>query len=118
MARFQFQVDFDMNLSLIFLIFYNIKTYKYLKNKNFDVVEIAARLHHRAVVIHPFINGNGRWSRMLANIYLKQNSLSPTKWNEDLLAKENVHRGDYIRALKQADNGDYAPLIKLQGNLT
>ncbi len=88
------------------------------KNKNFDVVEIAARLHHRAVVIHPFINGNGRWSRMLANIYLKQNSLSPTKWNEDLLAKENVHRGDYIRALKQADNGDYAPLIKLQGNLT
>ncbi|CAC9450090.1 hypothetical protein, partial [uncultured Gammaproteobacteria bacterium] len=81
------------------------------KNKNFDVVEIAARLHHRAVVIHPFINGNGRWSRMLANIYLKQNSLTPTKWNEDLLAKENVHRGDYIRALKQADNGDYAPLI-------
>jgi fido (protein-threonine AMPylation protein) len=22
------------------------------------------------VVIHPFLNGNGRWSRMLANIYL------------------------------------------------
>jgi hypothetical protein len=42
---------------------------------------------------------------MLANIYLKQNELKPTKWNEDLLAQENIHRGDYIQALKQADNG-------------
>jgi hypothetical protein len=39
---------------------------------------------------------------MLANIYLKQNELKPTKWNEDWLAQENIHRGDYIKALKQA----------------
>jgi hypothetical protein len=45
-------------------------------------------------------------------------TISPhTKWNEDLLAQENIHRGDYIQALKQADNGDYELLIKLQGNL-
>jgi Fic-DOC domain mobile mystery protein B len=87
-------------------------------NKTFDTIEISARLHHRAVVIHPFLNGNGRWSRMLANIYLKQNGLSPTKWNENLLAKENTNRDEYIEALKSADGGDYAPLIKLQGNLT
>lgn len=86
-------------------------------NKSFDTIEIAARLHHRAVVIHPFLNGNGRWSRMLANIYLKQNGLEPTKWNENLLAKKNIHRGDYIQALKQADNGNYKPLIKMQGNM-
>jgi len=85
------------------------------KHKTFDVVEIAARLHHRAVQIHPFKNGNGRWSRMLANIYLKQNGLQPTKWNENLLSKENVHRDDYISALKKADNGDYGELIRLQG---
>ncbi|MDC9727629.1 MAG: mobile mystery protein B [Candidatus Thioglobus sp.] len=86
-------------------------------NKSFDTIEIAARLHHRAVAIHPFLNGNGRWSRMLANIYLKQNGLEPTKWNENLLAKKNIHRGDYIQALKQADNGNYKPLIKMQGNM-
>ncbi len=86
------------------------------KNKSFDVVEIASRLHHRAVQIHPFKNGNGRWSRMLANIYLKQNGLNPTKWNEDLLAKENPHRDDYIDSLKLADNGDYSKLIELQSN--
>jgi len=85
--------------------------------KSFDVVEIAARLHHRAVQIHPFKNGNGRWSRMLANIYLRQNGLQPTKWNENLLAKENPHRDDYIQALKKADNGSYEELIKLQGNV-
>jgi len=87
------------------------------QNKSFDVVEIAARLHHRAVQIHPFLNGNGRWSRMLANIYLKQNGLSPTRWNENLLSKENLHRDDYIKALKQADDGEYGDLIALQGNI-
>jgi len=86
------------------------------ENKTFDTIEIASRIHHRAVQIHPFINGNGRWSRMLANIYLKQNGLSPTKWNENLLSKENLHRDDYIKALKQADNGDYSALIEMQGN--
>ncbi len=86
------------------------------EHKSFSVVETAARLHHRAVQIHPFKNGNGRWSRMLANIYLKQNGLNPTKWNEDLLSKENPHRDDYIQALKLADNGDYSKLIELQSN--
>jgi len=86
------------------------------QNKSFDVIETASRIHHRAVQIHPFLNGNGRWSRMLANIYLKQNGLQPTKWNENLLSKENLHRDDYIKALKKADDGDYRDLIKLQAN--
>jgi len=95
-----------------------VDDFKYWEeNKSFDVIEIASRLHHRAVQIHPFKNGNGRWSRMLANIYLKQNGLQPTKWNEDLLAKENPHRDDYIEALKGADNGDYSKLIELQSNM-
>ena len=87
------------------------------QNKSFDIIEIASKIHHRAVQIHPFLNGNGRWSRMLANIYLKQNGLQPTKWNENLLSKENIHREKYINALKKADLGDYKELISLQGNL-
>ena len=83
------------------------------QNKTFDTIEIATRLHHRAVQIHPFKNGNGRWSRMLCNIYLKQNGLEPTKWNENLLSKENPHRDRYINALKKADNMDYSELIEL-----
>jgi len=48
--------------------------------KTYDIYETAARIHHRAVQIHPFKNGNGRWSRMLANIYLRQNGSMPVKW--------------------------------------
>ncbi|MAC84772.1 MAG: mobile mystery protein B [Arcobacter sp.] len=83
------------------------------KNKSFDVYEIATRIHHRAVQIHPFQNGNGRWSRMLANIYLRQKGLMPVMWQEDLLAQENPKRSDYIQALKKADNRYYTDLIEM-----
>ena len=83
------------------------------KNKTFDMYETATRIHHRAVQIHPFQNGNGRWSRMLANIYLRQNGSMPVKWQEDLLSSENPKRNEYIKALKMADNGDYKALIEM-----
>ena len=44
------------------------------------VLEQTARLHHRAVKIHPFLNGNGRWSRLLANIWLRLHGERPTEW--------------------------------------
>ncbi len=81
--------------------------------KTYDIYETAARIHHRAVQIHPFQNGNGRWSRMLANIYLRQNGSMPVKWQEDLLSKENTKRDEYIQALKNADSGNYAKLIAM-----
>jgi Fic-DOC domain mobile mystery protein B len=83
------------------------------KNKTFEVFECAARIHHRAVQIHPFKNGNGRWSRMLANIYLRAHNKMPVRWQEDLLAKENPKRSEYIKALKKADNGDYKDLVEM-----
>jgi len=82
-------------------------------NKTFDIYEIATRIHHRAVQIHPFKNGNGRWSRMLANIYLRQHGSMPVKWQEELLSKENPQRDKYIKALKSADDGDYSSLIAM-----
>ena len=86
------------------------------KHKTFDRYEIAARLHHRAVQIHPFLNGNGRWSRMLANIYLRQHGSMPVKWQEDLLSSENTQRDKYIQALKMADEGDFGALIEMHRN--
>ncbi|MCV6609117.1 MAG: Fic family protein [Campylobacterales bacterium] len=83
------------------------------KNKTFDVFEIATRIHHRAVQIHPFKNGNGRWSRMLANIYLRQQGKMPIRWQKDLLTKENPKRDEYIKALKKADQNDFENLINI-----
>lgn len=39
-------------------------------NGTFPPDEVAARFHHGLVFIHPFTNGNGRWSRLMADILL------------------------------------------------
>ena len=84
------------------------------EGSDMPVVEQAARLHHRAVSIHPFLNGNGRWARLLANIWLVQHDTPVTVWPEgDLGAQTSPIRGEYIGALKEADRGDMAHLIEL-----
>lgn len=78
-----------------------------------DLVEQATRLHHRAVRIHPFLNGNGRWSRMLANIWLKLNRSDIIVWPEKTIGTESVIRAEYIAAIQAADQGDDRPLLDL-----
>ena len=78
-----------------------------------DVIEQAAHLHHRAVQIHPFLNGNGRWSRLLANIWLKLHKLPPTEWPEGAIGATSVIRDVYLQAVRAADLGNYALLIDL-----
>lgn len=79
-----------------------------------DPVEQSARLHHRAVQIHPFKNGNGRWARLLANIWLKREGCPIIRWPEsDISEGVSGIRDTYLRAIRQADNGDYQPLITL-----
>lgn len=77
----------------------------------FKPIEIAARIHHRAVEIHPFKNGNGRWSRLLANIWLKQRGLGVIEWPS--IVGERPIRAEYIQAIRLADGLDYDPLIEM-----
>ncbi len=78
-----------------------------------DPVEQAARLHHRAVEVHPFVNGNGRWARMLTNIWLGLRSHPPVLWPENLIGETSPIRDEYIAALKIADRGEIEPLSRL-----
>ena len=78
-----------------------------------DVVEQAVHLHHRAVQIHPFLNGNGRWARLLANIWLRLHKMPLTEWPEDTIEATSKIREDYLAAIRTADSGDFAPLIEL-----
>lgn len=80
--------------------------------------EQAVRLHHRAVKIHPFLNGNGRWSRLLANIWLKLHGAAPIDWPEAVIGTSSVVRDEYIAAIKAADNHDFAPLKALHERFT
>ena len=43
-----------------------------MEKEQFHPVIIAAHLHDELVRIHPFIDGNGRTSRLLMNLYLLQ----------------------------------------------
>ncbi len=78
-----------------------------------ELIEQVVRLHHRAVWIHPFPNGNGRWSRMLSDIWLKQHGKALPIWPAEM-NRESPIRSDYIRAVKEADRGNFEPLLALQ----
>ena len=46
------------------------QTRYWTENDIFPPDEIAVRFHHTLVSIHPFPNGNGRWSRLMADILI------------------------------------------------
>jgi len=100
------QIDGMLQILLDDLAFWRDKT-------KMPIIEQAARLHHRSVLIHPFENGNGRWSRMLANIWLKQNGQPITAWPDQAINRSSVIREEYIKAIRTADVGDYKPLFTL-----
>ncbi len=83
------------------------------KAREMDIIEQATRLHHRAVVLHPFLSGNGRWSRLLANIFLKQAAGKITLWPEETVGSSSVIRDEYLAAVRGADKGNYEPLVAL-----
>ncbi|MFA6132871.1 MAG: mobile mystery protein B [Phycisphaerae bacterium] len=79
-----------------------------------ESLESAVRLHLRAVQIHPFTDGNGRWARLLSNIWLLQNKLHEVRWPDPLLRDTSSPiRKEYIDAIKSADNGDSNALVAL-----
>ncbi len=84
------------------------------QESDFRIMEQAAELHYRAVTIHPFENGNGRWARLLANIWLKQHGKSIINWPEaEMSSSESPVRQEYIATLKEADQHNPKPLVAL-----
>ena len=83
-----------------------------------DVLEQATYLHHRSVRIHPFVNGNGRWARMLANIWLRLHDSSVTRWPEEAIGAVSVIRSEYLSAIRSADDGNMTSLLNLHRRFT
>lgn len=89
------------------------------ENEGPEPIQQAAMLQHRAVYIHPFDGGNGRWSRLLANIWLARNGHPIIDWPEKVIVQHtSAIRSQYIRALKEADKGDYEPFFRLCAEYT
>lgn len=83
----------------------------WIDNRTFSPKEIAIRFHHRFVQIHPFPNGNGRISRLMADLLMKQFGLPVLDWGSGNLTEISELRKKYISALQDADNGDYSSLL-------
>jgi Fic-DOC domain mobile mystery protein B len=79
-------------------------------HNTFDRIETAVRIHHRIVQVHPYVNGNGRHARFVADLYLHVNGEDTLPWRPDE-SDTSVGRATYISALQLADRGDYAALI-------
>lgn len=83
------------------------------KESAFRPDELAVRIHGRLVSIHPFPNGNGRSTRLMADLYLTAIGSPMFTWGGSRLDQEDSGRAAYIRALVSAiETDDYSELVR------
>ncbi len=84
----------------------------WIEHGTYDLDEIAVRVHHRLVAIHPFPNGNGRHARLLADVVAVKNGRAEFSWGRgDMIAPGSV-RDAYLKALRAADEGNIQDLLE------
>jgi Fic-DOC domain mobile mystery protein B len=89
----------------------------WIENKTYSPEEIAIRFKHRIVTIHCFPNGNGRHSRLMADIIIESIfGKEIFSWHNSNMINADKTREIYIKALRKADNGNIIPLIKFAKN--
>ena len=84
----------------------------WVKNEVYSPDETAIRFKHRLVSIHCLPNGNGRHSRLLADLIAEKIfGVPPFSWG---MKKDSTKssRQDYLKAIKLADQNIYEELIK------
>jgi cell filamentation protein len=78
-------------------------------NTHREVADALAKVHVELVLIHPFRDGNGRATRMLASLMAMQAGLPSL----DFGALDGKGRNDYFAAVRSGMKRDYEPMIKL-----
>jgi Fic-DOC domain mobile mystery protein B len=82
-------------------------------NNTYHPDELAIRFKHRLVSIHCFANGNGRHSRLMADIIIEKIFKQPVfTWGAANLVKQSDTRTAYLNAIRAADKGDFKLLIE------
>lgn len=87
----------------------------WIEHQTYSEDEIAIRFKHRLVSIHCFANGNGRHSRLMADLISEKIFNQPVfTWGHSTMNLKNNEqiRKKYLRALKMADQGAYKELIR------
>jgi Fic-DOC domain mobile mystery protein B len=86
-------------------------TKAWIEYNTYQPDEIAVRFHHRLVQIHPFPNGNGRHSRLMADLLVIKLGRERLSWGRESLRDPSALRRRYIEALRAADRHDIGPLL-------
>ncbi|MEY2595312.1 MAG: hypothetical protein RI965_584 [Bacteroidota bacterium] len=85
----------------------------WINHKIFEPEEIAIRFKHKLVSIHCFPNGNGRHSRLMADIVIEKIFKQQVfTWGIDLKESNQSIREAYIKSIRDADQNNYKPLLK------
>jgi Fic-DOC domain mobile mystery protein B len=85
----------------------------WIENKTYPDDEIAIRFKHRLVKIHPFPNGNGRHSRICADILISKGLKKEIfSWGGKKLTDRSETRDKYLEAIYKADGENIHPLIE------
>jgi Fic-DOC domain mobile mystery protein B len=86
----------------------------WIENNSFPSDEIAIRFKHRLVSIHCFPNGNGRHSRLMADLIVDKLFHAPAfTWGQSHTRglSNDALRKAYLIALKEADRNNHKPLV-------
>lgn len=92
-------------------------TQYWIEHQVYTQVEIAVRFKHRLVSIHCFPNGNGRHSRLMADLLMtKVFALPMLSWERHLNLESSVVRARYLDAIRKADGGNLSALLAFAAN--
>ncbi len=85
----------------------------WIQNDTYSTDEICIRFKHRLVSIHCFSNGNGRHSRLMADLITERIFQIPVfTWGMKTYTSNLSAREIYLSAIKSADKLDYKPLLE------
>ena len=85
----------------------------WIGNAVFSPDEIALRYKHRLVSIHCFPNGNGRHSRLMADLLAYKIFRQPLfSWGAGTLSVQSENRERYLKAIMAADREDIGLLME------
>ena len=89
----------------------------WIENATYPPDELAIRFKHRLVNIHCFPNGNGRHSRIMADIIISSvYDRDVFTWHHSNMVKAGEVRAKYIAAIREGDIGNMHQLIEFARN--